>query len=98
MGLFLIGNTPKQWLHDMFAKHTGCGTGYSEDGSNTVATVKKVQCNCSDIVIESPFTSSGEMMLHFRHTPDSRITVPYTSTAGFSFPDVNTLRGPPVWA
>jgi hypothetical protein len=52
--VFLLGNSPRQWLHDIFASHSNCGGTFSGNKKLSVSA-QKLQCKVDDVVIESPF-------------------------------------------
>jgi len=54
--LLVLGNTPRQWLHDYFATHSGCAvlvTNKSAD-KDCIQT-DQLHCRQIDLVIVSPF-------------------------------------------
>jgi len=99
LALFLLGNTPRLWLHDAFANHTGCAKFFEEtkEGAKS-SSVQRVHCECNDIVIESPFAAADGLLLIFEPVSYSGFSVPDTTTPFFCLTRIMTLRGPPAFA
>lgn len=99
LALFLLGNTPRLWLHDAFANHTGCSKFFekTKDGAKS-SSVERVHCECNDIVIESPFAATDGLLLIFELVSYSRFFVPQVTPPFFRLPTVMALRGPPAFA
>lgn len=53
--VFVIGITPKKFLHDMFAKHTDVTSKLKNDKPFQLTT-SGYNCNCDNLVAESTFT------------------------------------------
>lgn len=93
--LLVLGNTPRRWLHDTFASHTGCTTAASVKHDAALVDVQKPHCDCDDVVIESPFTSFTIQKLLPAVTYSGIIGCTIYPQLEFSFADTATLRGPP---
>ncbi len=98
--LFILSNTPKQWLHDIFANHKDCTIALSvSDKSHPQISQQGFNCDCNSLVVEIPFTTSHEIFIGL---PPLKISSVFTSLPGKDFPSVYhfffELRGPPVVA
>ncbi|MEP7109690.1 MAG: hypothetical protein ABI760_16970 [Ferruginibacter sp.] len=94
--LFMVSNTPKQLLHDIFANHVDYRNGIA--GNKDTAHVKQLtfHCQCDHQVVESPFLPDihGFAVYFPFHYPLGTSSL-YTYINGdhqFQF----GLRGPPM--
>jgi hypothetical protein len=93
--LLVLGNTPKRWLHDTFANHTGCTTAATVKQDAALVDVQKPHCDCDDVVIESPFTSFTIYKLIPAVTYSGIINCTIHPQLKLAFVETATLRGPP---
>ncbi len=64
--LFVIGNTPRQWMHDIFANHVDCKNGIADNGDIAHINQQSFHCQVSDFVVESPFTPGAAPVTFYR--------------------------------
>ena len=96
--LLVLGNTPRLWLHDLFATHSGCMTPGGDLKGKVGMQPDRLHCRHMDVVIESPFIEASVLLLQppspvFPEIPAARIAYTlsgYTCRSG--------LRGPPAAA
>jgi hypothetical protein len=64
--LFVVSNTPKQALHDLFANHID-----SKKGQASSSTIPRqisqlsYHCQCDHLVVESPYTYSDQTIVYY---------------------------------
>ena len=58
--LFIVSNTPRQLLHNLFAKHTDCKNVKPSSGNASVLNTLRFHCACNYLVMESPFMQGAE--------------------------------------
>jgi hypothetical protein len=96
--LFVLSNTPKQWLHDAFASHKDCVTTPSAE-NNLKISQQGFYCDCDSLVVEKPFFAADKIFVglpalaiysELTLTPDKILA----SADHFFF----QLRGPPSLA
>ncbi len=94
--LFLVGNTPKQWLHNIFANHTD----YKKDAAlnNDIAGIYKLRyhCQCDQPVIESPFVISVSAFTLSKTRQYLAYQSPPYVFVNTNHPVHFSLRGPPT--
>ncbi len=93
--VFSFSITPTIILHNWIADHTDTAKEAGDDNKQQVST-KKFYCHCDNIVAESPFTETDDLIIpipqqSFIVEPGCLI-VHTISTPRFYF----SLRGPPV--
>jgi hypothetical protein len=92
--LFSLSNTPKQWLHDIFANHKDCTTTISKN--NLLISQQGFNCDCDSLVVEVPFTSADKIFIGL---PVLAIHSAFASLMDDNFSSVYhfyfELRGPP---
>ena len=93
--LFAFSIMPKKMLHDWIVSHTD---GVSVTAKSEVAQVGKAgfNCNCQNLVAESPFTTDGQWLdltLHLSHATEPGTSPSQVYTADLFF---YSLRGPPT--
>jgi hypothetical protein len=96
--LFVLGNMPKQWMHDLFANHVDYKNGIVEQPHNTNVYQSSFHCQTDHFIVESPFTNDLPPMLTDRLVGYLQYkNLPYN----FSTVDHHrqiALRGPPVFS
>ncbi|HMO61434.1 MAG TPA: hypothetical protein PKC39_00235 [Ferruginibacter sp.] len=97
LALFILGNTPRLWLHDAFARHTDCRAN-SADTAGKAITAQKPHCQCNDVVIESPFTPVASLHCSTPVTVFVKIQPAFSVHAVTVSPGQVLLRGPPTTA
>jgi len=96
--LLVLGNTPRLWLHDLFARHTGCMVAGQDTKGKDCMQPDRQHCRPVDLVIESPFIPSVHALLQA-----PAVVYATEQSAGFSFilsgySCRSGLRGPPAAA
>ena len=92
--VFAIGITPRQYLHDIFAKHKDAKS-YVSDRSNNAVSKSGYHCICDDLVAESNFLGSdvpNEIHLPSIISSLEVLEVRFSSVSPF----YSLLRGPPA--
>jgi hypothetical protein len=94
--LFVLGNTPRQWLHDLFATHSGCTVVGRTHDEKECMQPDRLHCRQLDVVIASPFLEPATLLLqaplfHFGEPAFTRFSV---IPSGYSCR--SGLRGPPA--
>ncbi|HMH23769.1 MAG TPA: hypothetical protein VK563_18415 [Puia sp.] len=95
--LFLLGNTPKKTLHDLFAHHKDLSGRSGGEASKAQVGNKGFSCNCESQVVESPFTqviTHLELIVPSVNRPEKFSTI---GNAWHRLPSSYAgLRGPPI--
>jgi len=94
--LFVFGNTPKQWLHDVFANHIDCKKITSTAKNVTQIGYLKFHCHCNDSVIESPFENTIALFCCLQQHQYKMADVSVYSFVIKDCPSSLVLRGPPT--
>lgn len=95
--LFVLGNTPKQWVHDLFASHVDYKNGIVEPAQPTNVYQSSFHCQTDHFIVDSPFTNDAQSILinslvgylQFKNALYNIHTVDHHSQP--------VLRGPPVF-
>jgi len=92
--VFLLGMTPKRFLHDLFAKHTDVSL--SKSGEVPYRLNKAgFNCDCETLVAESVYVSHENLFFFPLLTTFSPYIFKDVVRSPFHHP-YNLLRGPPV--
>jgi len=96
--LFVLGNMPKQWMHDLFANHIDYKNGIVEPTHPTNVYQSSFHCQTDHFIIESPFTNDVPSILI-----DRSVNYVQFQSALYNFHTVDhqcqpALRGPPVFS
>ena len=95
--LFVVSNTPKQALHDLFANHIDSKKEQARSIANDSQVNKlSYHCQCDHLVVESPYVYSDQIALY-------QVPVNYPQFVTSSYVYVSckkefqfVLRGPPA--
>lgn len=96
--LLVLGSTPRLWLHDLFARHSGCMVAGKDTKGKDCMQPDRQHCRPVDLVIESPFIPSVHALLQ-------AIAAVYADPVSIGFSYIlsgyscrSGLRGPPAAA
>ncbi|MEO6734170.1 MAG: hypothetical protein ABIN01_23315 [Ferruginibacter sp.] len=92
--LFIVSNTPKQILHDIFANHPDCIKKIPDGIGNNVSELK-FHCQCDHLVVESPFTNGLSVITISQRFTHLEIIPSYYTFIVTDHHVKSTLRGPP---
>jgi len=95
--LFVLGNTPKLWVHDLFASHVDYKNGIVEPTHPTNGYQSSFHCQTDHFVVESPFTNDAQALLI-----SNSVSYIQFKNALYNFHTIDqccppALRGPPAF-
>jgi len=94
--LFVLGNSPKQWLHDVFANHKDSTSGLSANNDKVEIAQKGIHCQCDHFVVESAFANPGNPISFLAPVVYSGFSSSLASAILNQHQFFFKLRGPPL--
>ncbi len=96
--LLVLGSTPRQWLHDWFATHTGCNLVRKSDAGHASLQPDRLHCRNADQVVDMPFVDPGGWLIAETPRVYVHLICHIYSFAPSRYTSSATLRGPPCQA
>lgn len=96
--LFVLGNTPKQWVHDLFASHVDYKNGIVEPTHPVNVYQSSFHCQTDHFVVESPFTNDAQTILINCSGSYRRFNISLYNFDTVGHHCQSNLRGPPVFS
>jgi len=93
--LFLVSNTSKQWMHDVFANHVDSKKAPSCNNDTPAVHQLKFHCQCDQLVVESPISLLTQIPAIDITTHYIQHTSPDYAFIKADHPYQFSLRGPP---
>lgn len=93
--LFALGITPRQLLHDVITSHTDLSIS-APPGKHASLCKTGFNCDCLDLVAESPFIVDGHAVADVLFRPHQLFVPPAQQDASAASVSLSSLRGPPA--
>jgi hypothetical protein len=94
--LFILSNTPKQFIHDVFANHVDYKNGIAKTTHDNNVYQSSFHCPTDNLVAESPFTNDAQAILINVAINYLQFTALLSNTLAANRYLRLDLRGPPV--
>jgi hypothetical protein len=94
--LFILSNTPKQFIHDIFANHVDYKNGIAKTTHDSNIYQSSFHCQTDNLVAESPFTNDALAIVINAAINYLQITALLSNPLATNCYLRLDLRGPPV--